>query len=265
MGTFGGTPWGGGGAGGTVAPGTVAVRPLLYMALRLAHVTHFADATANAPSPDQIADAILLGQLMISQAQLKRAMIFSISIAQYPLTAAKEIYTIGPNGDFNAPRPVKIEASNIILPNGTPVYVPVFQGSFREFSQLSVQQIPGAIPKFLYCDYDTPLSNIYVVPQDQGGDSLELYTWQAVPTIQTVDDVVAWSPGYDDWFTNNLAVRLASVFEERGAWVSDDTRLEARKSESAVRSRNIDSPRQSSDCPSNRRRGDFNYYSGSDR
>lgn len=266
MPTFGSALWGGGGTTAQQLQSGVPIKNLFYMALRLAHITKGAQI---GPSPEQLADCLQLSQLMISQARVKRAMVFTMSIATYPLVAGAKIYTIGAGGNgaawLGAARPEYIEKANIILPTGTPVRLDVHRGSWEEFSELAVQDIPGAIPKFLYCDYNYPLANIYLVPQDQGGDTLELYAWGSVPSPATVNDLINYPPGYDDWFVHALAVRLASVFEERGAWVSDDTRLEARKAEAAIRNRNTQSPRLRSDAPASRRSGGFNYYDGTDR
>lgn len=272
MPTFGSSTWGGGPVGQSAGTQTVGtpVQTLFYMALRLANVTQASQIT---PSPAQLYDCLLQAQLMIDQAQVKRPMIFTISITDYVLGTG-ESYTLGPSGTLVSTtglsvRPVKIERARLILSTtGTPVHLTVFEGSFREFSDLAVQLIPGALPKFLYCDYNFPLATVYLVPQDQGGDTLELYTWSPIPQLVTVNDVIALPPGYQDWFVNNLAVRLASVFKNQGAAVTDDTRMEARAATRAIQSRNSASPRQSTDAPNSSHRaggGSFNYLSGMDK
>jgi hypothetical protein len=201
---------------------------------------------------------------MIDQAQVKRPMIYTMRLASYTLGTNK-IYTFGPGGTLGTNRPVKIEQARLILSTtGTPVHLKIFEGSYEDFANLAVQDIPGALPRFLYCDYAYPVANIYLVPQDKGGDKLELYDWQPIQSFVTSGDTVQLPPGYQDWFVNNLAVRLASVFKEQGASVTDDVRIEARKATQALMSRNSKSPRAISDAPSSSggRRGDFDYYSG---
>lgn len=261
MSTFGSALWGGGPAGTAVQAG-VPVKDLFYMALRLAHVTK---AAQIGPSPDQLADCLQACQLMISQANIKRGMILTRTITAYTLGTGK-IYTLGLNGTLGPNYPLYIDAANLILASGgTPVRLDIFRGTFREWSNLAVQDIPGALPRMLYCDYAFPTASVYLVPQDQGGDQLELYTWQPVPSPSSINDLIAFAPGYDDWAVNNLAVRAASIFAEQGAYVSDDTRLEARRSEAAIKSRNSASPRMSSDVPRGsgcRKAGGFNYFDG---
>lgn len=272
MSTFGGALWGNAGGAGASVPTGVPVSQYFYMALRLAHVTKFADAVQKAPSPDQLGDCLQQAQLMLSQASIKRYMVWAMRITDYVLGTAEK-YTLGPNGTLvstsgTSVRPVKIERAKLVLAStGLPVYLEVYRGSYDDFANLALQQIPGALPKFLYCDYAYPTANVYLVPQDQGGDTLELYDWTPMPALQTVNDLINLPPGYDDWFVNNLAVRLASIFEERGAWVSDDTRLEARKGEAFIMRQNNAAPKLTSDAPhsNSRRRGDFNYFDGMDK
>jgi hypothetical protein len=262
MGTFGSGVFGGGGGGSVPVTSGVPIKNLFYMALRLAHVTKVAQV---GPSPDQFADCLLACQLMISTANIQRGMILTRTITAYPL-GTKKIYTLGLNGTLGTTYPLYIDAANLIMAStGTPVHLNIFRGSFREWSQLAVQDIPGSLPRQLYCDYNHPTANIYLVPQDQGGDQLELYTWAALPVPLTTSDMIAFAPGYDDWFVNNLAVRLSSIFAEQGAYITDDTRLEARRTEMAVKSRNSAAPRMSSDVPRNQgtvNRGDFNWFDG---
>jgi hypothetical protein len=272
MGTFGGGVWGGGGAGIGSFSG-VPVKDLFYAALRLAHVTHFPDAAHAAPSPDQLGDCLQQAQLMLDQASIKRPMVYTERLTTYVLGTGK-VYTLGPGGTListtgTSVRPVSIERADLVLATtGTPVHLQIHRGSFREFAGLAVQDIPGALPKFLYCDYAYPVANLYLVPQDRGGDQLEIYDWQSLPNLQTVNDLIALPPGYQDWFVNKLAIRLASIFEERGASVSDDVRAEVQRAEAAIASLNTKSPRATSDAPNTgrrRRSGTFNYYDGMDR
>src|SRR5215831_13125238 len=239
------------------------VSQLLYMSLRLAGVTKVANIT---PSADQLSDALAQANLMIDQAQVKRPMIYTIRLTSYTLGTSK-VYTLGTGGTLGPNRPVKIERATLMLSTtGTPVHLQIFEGSYEEFADLATQDTPGALPRFLYCDYAYPLASIYLVPQDRGGDKLELYDWQPIQSFVTTSDVVQLPPGYQDWFVNNLAVRLASVFKEQGASVTDDVRIEARKATQALMSRNSKSPRAISDAPRHGRGGaDFNYRSGTIR
>src|ERR1017187_1229440 len=163
MGTWNSNLWNGGAPAPTVQSG-VPVQPLLYAAARLAHITKFAIANQNVASPDQVADFILHANLMLDQAQVRRPMIYSVGVDTYVLGTAK-IYTLGPGGTLldangNSVRPVKIERARLIL-NQTRTGIPSgrLQRLIPRVLGLAVQDIPGALPRFLYCDYAAPTAN----------------------------------------------------------------------------------------------------------
>lgn len=266
MSTFGNSLWGGGGAGTGTPNLGVPVRPFLYMALRLAGVTQRPDGSFQIPSPDQLSDAIVLANLMISQANTKRTMMYTTSILELPLTAAQKVNTIGSytTTTWQVPRPEKIKYANLVLnTSGTPVRLPIYIATDQEWADIAVQDIPGAIPRLLYCDYAMPISTIYLVPQDQGGDTLELFVWPGLPQLVTPDDLIVFAPGYDDWFTQTLGIRLASAFHLE---VGDDLRTAAQAASRAIQSRNGQGPRGSTDYPHGRgNSGSFNYFDGMDR
>jgi hypothetical protein len=218
---------------------------LFYMALRLAGVTKREQV---GPSPDQLADCLQQGNLMIGGANCNELMILSRAILTFPLTGAK-IYTIGPGGNFDTtpnPRPQLIDAANLVIVNNagsSPIRLPIKIWEFDEWSRLRLQDIPNGLPTRMYCDYNSPLSKIYIWTQDQGaGNQLELYAWQSIPKIVATTDLLQWPDGYEDWFVNNLAVRLASIFRSEGASVTDDTRILASKSEAAIQAHNAPTP-----------------------
>jgi hypothetical protein len=133
MSTFGNALWGGAGGGTSAAPQGVPVKPLFYMALRLAHVTQ---RPQIGPSPDQLADCLQQAQLMIDQASVRRLTVYSIRLTQYTLGTNK-IYTLEPGGTLvdangNSNRPVKIEEARLMLSTTeTPGHLKIWSGSFR--------------------------------------------------------------------------------------------------------------------------------------
>jgi len=109
---FGGILWGGGG-GSQVTGGTPA-KDLIYHALRLAGVTQVPDRTPSAP---QYSDGLRGFQRMLQSWNRRvRDQIASLRSDLYPLSAQVESYTLGPGGDWDAPRPQKISMANFLLP-----------------------------------------------------------------------------------------------------------------------------------------------------
>lgn len=252
------------GVDGTAPPGT-PVKQLFYMALRLAGVTKGPQIT---PSPDQLLDCLQQGNLLLGRANTNSLLILGQTIQAFPLTSAK-IYTIGGPGlgaDFDVARPQRIELANLIFTrSGQNTRLPMSIYDYRQWGSIRLQDIPNGLPRRLYFDGNSPIGKIYIWTQDPGGDQLELYTWNTLTKLVSAEDTVSWPDGYEDWFVNNLAVRLASVFHAQGAAVTDDTRAEALRSAADVESMNADTPQM--DCnpgvmPIRSSRGGWNRYTG---
>jgi hypothetical protein len=233
---------GGAGAG---APAGTPLMTILKMALRLAHVTK---APGRGPSIDQLSEAFTLANLMLSHWNTSRLRIPSIQINAYPLTGAK-IYTIGGPGlgaNFNVPRPQKIVGADVILIGNPNVRYQMRVIEEPQWRAIGVQDIPGGIPSRLYSDRASPITSLYVFPQDPGsGYQLELYTWLLLQAFVGLADVISLPPGYDDAITYNLALRLADTFE---TVVSENTYAMAAVGLGMIESLNSPVPRLCNDA-----------------
>lgn len=271
MSSLGGIPIGGGiGGAGTASPSATKVHTLFYMAMRLAGVTKWQGFD---PSPDQLNDCLLQAQLMLGNANTDPLKIYSQQIQTWPLVGGQKTYQIGPGAkDWNtgtAPRPQSIEAANLVYTaNASSVLrLPMQVLNFQQWGRIRLQDIPGGLPRRMYMDFGWPIANIEIWTQDEGGDELEIYTWNLLPKLATVNDVIDLPPGYYDWFVNNLAVRMASVFHAQGATVTDDTRAEALRSAAAIESMNAPTPQMDVNpavFPRGSTRGTWNRFTGDD-
>ena len=193
-----------------------AGKGLIYPALRKAGVTLGPQRT---PSPAQYQDGLEELNRLVGSLNCDRLNIYSNAPQQFPLTAGDGAYTIGidPTGqtpaDFSAPRPVMIEAANII--DSGNLRHPLALLTELQWSQIVMQNLGATIPEFLYNDRAYPLSTLNLWGQPQAGMTLELYYWVLIPQFITTDDVVLLPPGYEDAIVLNLAVRLGPHFQRQ--------------------------------------------------
>jgi hypothetical protein len=224
--------------GGVVPPGPViqAGQGLLYPALRKAGVTLGPQRT---PSPAQFQDAIDELNRLLGSLNCDRLWIYGQDILPLPLTG-KEIYTIGidptgtlPPADFQVQVPKGI--TQAVYVSSTLRYTLTLLTP-QLWSQIALQESPGAIPDGVYFDRGYPIANLYLYGQPPGG-SLELYVWHLIPGVVSLADVVVVPPGYEDAIVLNLACRLAPHFQLP---VRPDVREQAR--ESMMRLESINAP-----------------------
>ena len=214
------------------------------------------------PNASETADAILALNGMLDQANTDPLKRYTTRIDAYPLDGAYR-YTLGPGGDFDATRPVRIVRANRILTSTSPVVrTPIQVLDDEEWSQIRVQQVPSAnIPLKIYPDGSYPLINLYVWPGSSAEYQLELYTWQQLGQFNSQENVVDCPPGYFDWMSYGLAERLAL---EWGKQLRPEVAMQAAKARAAIKAGNTRAPNLQTDVPNMWSGGHsvFNYRTG---
>lgn len=244
MGTvFSGSLWGAGPGGSDtpVVPG-VFLNKLIYAAFRIAGIT---DRPGRTASDDQVnADGFPIFQRMISAWNIDGFIIFSKQISEYPLVAGQKIYTIGGPGagaDFDAPRPNFIAAAYLLWPTSPELTTELRVLTDQEWGRIPIKDISGAPPNSIYMDGNYPIANIYVFYQAPAGYTLQLYTWQKLPTFATPTDFVSLPDGYEKAITYNLAKEVAMNFPTQQR-MAERSYKEAESSLTAIRGLNAGCP-----------------------
>jgi hypothetical protein len=152
---------------------------------------------------------------MIDAWNAERQAIFTTRSDDFPYVLNKQSYTLGTGGDFDMPRPAKIDAMSTILlqDSSNPVEVPISLYTVEDWqNNLPVKQVDGSFPLICYDDGNFPLRtlNFWPIPTQQL-NAVRIYSWQALPA-QTLTSQVAFPPGYAEAIRYNLAVRTAAEF-----------------------------------------------------
>lgn len=219
---------------------------LLKPALRLAGIT---ERPGRGPSPDQTTEAIGVVNRMLASWSCNRLDIFKTSIDRYALSPIQTTYFIGPNGDFDAPRPIHIERANVVLLNTFPeLHYHVHILDVDEWAAKTIPELMGgAWPYDLYDDYDVPDSKLYLYPLTAQPADLELFTWQELKhDFAALTDAVVLPTGYEEAIVLNLAVKIAAYYPKQ-ATLDPDVRRQAGLALAAIESRNAPVPKMTSD------------------
>lgn len=235
---------------------------LAYAALRVANVIH--RARRNPPIEIQN-DCLEIFNRMVGTWSNVTLNIFEELISSITLTAGQQTNTIGPGGNFNQARPIRILHANLIISPGPPATRrPIKPLSPEEWAAKRVQAVNGP-PLHVYDDYASPLSTLYWWPIPDQNYAAELFTPNQIPTATALSNLIQLPPGYEEAIVHNLALRIAAQFPEQAA-VNADARRIARESLDAIQSRNTRSPRQVNDAwrlgRGGRGRADFNWLDG---
>ena len=152
---------------------------------------------------------------MIDAWNAERQAIYTTRIDDFPFVGGQQVYTIGTGGDFDIPRPARIDSMSAILLNtpSNPVEVPISIYSIDDWqTQVPVKVVAGSFPQICYDDGAFPLRSLNFWPIPQGQPcSARIYSWQGLGA-QTLTSQIAFPPGYSEAMRYNLAVRLGAEF-----------------------------------------------------
>jgi hypothetical protein len=160
-------------------------------------------------------------------------------------TDGKRVFTIGPGGDFDFPRPDRLEGAyfrQFVQAGGQPVDFPLdILQSMEDYSRV-VLKFLNSWPQAVFYDSAVPLGQILPVPVPNV-DNSELHvlvkdTLNQFPSLTTPFNL---PPEYFEAIWSNLALRVAAAFP--GANVSPLTVGIAKASLETIRGANAQIPR----------------------
>jgi hypothetical protein len=207
---------------------------LIKSSLRLINVL----ASGETPTADEAQDSLMVLNQMVDAWNAERLMVFTISIAEYSLVVGQQVYTLGPGGNFNAPRPSKIERIDIIYlanPN-QPLELKLDYLTDAQWAAIPVKNIPTTLPRSVYDDGAYPLRNLSFWGVPTVISDIKVYSWQALTQFAVLTSNQTFPPGYFEALRYNLAIRLAPEFNESA---SPDLQALAMESKAKIKSINI--------------------------
>lgn len=186
---------------------------LISSALRLVGVL----AAGEQVQADDATTALMVFQQMVDAWNADRLAIFTTRTDDFPFVLNKQAYTLGSGGDFNMPRPARIDGmSSILLSDpSNPVEVPMDMYMVDQWqTQVPVKVVNGNFPLICYDTGDFPLRtlNFWPIPTQQP-TSCRIYSWQALSAPASLATTIAFPPGYAEAFRYNLAIRLQPEFD----------------------------------------------------
>ncbi len=153
---------------------------------------------------------------MISEWARKRWLVYHLIDVSFTTTGAVS-YTVGNGGDFNTPRPDKIESAfaRQLIPNSsTPIDYPLEIIQSREdYNRIRMKNL-GSWPSLVFYDSDYPLGNLFVWPVPNSGQfSVHISVKQPLAQFATLVEDIAFPPEYEAAIFYNLVIRLQAAFK----------------------------------------------------
>lgn len=168
-------------------------------------------------------DALLLLNSMIATWNQNRWMVYHLVDVACPSTQ-KQSYSVGPGGDFNVPRPDRLQYAyarlNPTLGNGdkplgySPVDYPLtVVETHEEYAAISLKQLVS-FPSCAFYDATLGLGTLYVWPIPQDFFELHIVVKETLGEFATLDQPISFPPEYYECILYNLAGRLQLLYRQ---------------------------------------------------
>lgn len=185
-------------------------RDLCIMALK----DSGAVGVGQTPLQEDINDTFTKLNWMLARWARKRWLVFHLETFSVNSTG-QQSYTVGPGGDFDIPRPDRIESAfmrQITNPANQPDY-PLEIIQARETYNLITLKSLVSFPSYLFYDSDFPVGRVFPWPVMQATNyALHITVKNQLQSIANLSDTVILPPEYEGTIEQNLAINIAPQY-----------------------------------------------------
>lgn len=163
------------------------------------------------PSNDEASDYLAILNQFLDACNAERLMIFTIPrLGPFNLTAGKQAYTLGIGGDFNIPRPPRIELITILWLGNPQQPAEIGLDILDEmgWAQIPVKNLGASLPQKVWEDGGFPLRTLNYWPFPNAAVQTVIYPWQSLTFFPDLNQKLTFPPGYLEFLRYNLAIRL---------------------------------------------------------
>lgn len=197
------------GSGG--APGVTA-RDMIQDALEMLHV-YSPGETAN--PPDMARGLSVLNDMLDSWSN-ESLTCFAFCTQEFMLVVGKHTYTVGPGGDINGPRPLRVidaPGSAYLLDANNNRY-PMNVDDQLTWNITTTAVVDSDLPDHMLYQPEFPLGIIKIWPTPAIGYRCFFTSYQQLTDFRTLEAAVGFPPGYKLAITANLAIALKPYFKD---------------------------------------------------
>jgi len=214
---------------------------LINSSLRMINVL----ASGEQPSAAEQTDALTILQQMMDEWLAERLLTFLIQRTgnqggpqTFPLISGQQTYTLGSGGNFNIPRPAKIERISLewLANPAQPLELPLEMVNEQRWQTVPVKAITSTLPTVVYDDQAFPLRNLSFWCVPTVVSNVILYYWSPLSIFTDLVTDIQFPPAYIKALRYNLAVDLAPEF---GRPSPPEVALQALASKAVVESMNL--------------------------
>jgi len=184
---------------------------LIHLCLKTAGVV----GVGQEPDFEDTNDVFVILNSLIGQWNRERFLVYHLIDTAVESTGA-QFYTIGAGGDFNVPRPDRLNAAYMrLLPvqGSQPFDFPLSLIESREdYSSISLKKL-STFPNSVFYDSDWPLGKIYFWPVPGANLEMHVVIKEHLVQFPTLTTPITLPPEYLDALIWNLTVRIRPLYQ----------------------------------------------------
>ncbi len=167
-------------------------------------------ASGESPTTQESADALEALNHLLGSWRAERLLVYSAQTEQLAMVPGTGTYTIGPSGDLDTVRPVRVDDAYINVGGRDYPLTVVDQG---QWNALPDKTLTDAYPEWLLYSPLMPVGVVRLFPVPATASTLNLVTWVVLEEL-ALATTLTLPPGYERALTYNLAIDLAPEFEK---------------------------------------------------
>lgn len=237
----------------TLSGTAVAASTLISRAMRLIEQL----SPGVSPTTDEYAVCLEALNAMLDSWRNEKLMCVATLDENFEMVAGQSSYTVGPAGDLNTNRPVRIDDAYIVT--GGYSY-PLKQLTATEYADITAKANTSDWPMYFYYAPDMPLGNIWVWPVPSSETTMHVLTWTPQMAYTLISTTAYLAPGWEEAIATNLAVTIAPEFHTQP---SQTVMLMAQRAKANIKRINMTPIKLRTDLPQLMGyRGRGNIYTG---
>lgn len=239
----------------------MTVRDLIKASLRKLGIL----ASGEEPSAAEAQDALTALNAMIASWRTSSLIAYAVLPETFAFVAGKKSYTMGPGGDWNTDRPIRVDKVQMTYTATSPQ--PLNLGieiiDLDQYQNLVVPDTTSTIPQFVYVDDAFPLRTFYFYTVPQLVFPVQVFSWKSISQFPDINTTIALLDGYERALTFNLAMDLAPEYGAQAVAAAGLIAQQAAEAKAAIMSLNNRTPLMTcDDAIVASDMGGFNYLTG---
>jgi len=166
-------------------------------------------AAGETPTSEDTDDALTSLNAMLDSWRLEKLMVYAIQDQSLTMVAGTQAYTIGPSGNLDTVRPVRIDGAFMRQSN---MDYPVAVIDEAQWFSIPDKTSQSDLVEYAYYNATMSTGTLYVWPIPNNTNVLHLLTWTPFTAFSSAATTVTLPPGYEQALASNLAVFIAPEY-----------------------------------------------------